>query len=364
MFHTILTISYVVPGLYMFFRINRLFIEKRFRLWYIITFIILFSLYPLSSSLEGHGFITQLLSGTASYLLPFFLYLFLFVLLVDILLLVNFLRIVPWKKISNRSFRTRAFIAIVSLSVLTVFAGSINFRTIRITHYEIETEAGTSVLKNLRIAFISDFHLDNSVPAGFVKNYAAKMKEVNPDIILFGGDILEGSGENLPDIEEIEKSLKPRFGKYGAPGNHDRIIDKDNNYYSRTGIVLLRDSVITIEGCFSVAGREDVRHGDRLDATQITSIAPSDLPLIVIDHRPTEPLQLSKTIASLVFSGHTHEGQLFPVNYYLHKVYELSYGYMKKGITHFFVSSGIRLWGPTVRTIGRSEIVVVDVNLI
>jgi predicted MPP superfamily phosphohydrolase len=74
--------------------------------------------------------------------------------------------------------------------------------------------------------------------------------------------------------------------------------------------------------------------------------------------------QISKTSADIVFSGHTHNGQLFPINLITHCVYELSHGYMKKRSTHFFVSSGIRLWGPPVRTTGKSEILVVDVILL
>ncbi|MCX6262262.1 MAG: hypothetical protein NTY95_15770, partial [Bacteroidia bacterium] len=62
-------------------------------------------------------------------------------------------------------------------------------------------------------------------------------------------------------------------------------------------------------------------------------------------------------------SGHTHNGQLFPINIITRRIYELSYGYMKKGETHFFVSSGIRLWGPPVRTTGKSEIIVIDIAL-
>jgi predicted MPP superfamily phosphohydrolase len=43
-------------------------------------------------------------------------------------------------------------------------------------------------------------------------------------------------------------------------------------------------------------------------------------------------------------------------------MYELNYGYRKMNDTHFFVSSGIRLWGFPVRTIGKSEIMIVDVT--
>jgi predicted MPP superfamily phosphohydrolase len=89
---------------------------------------------------------------------------------------------------------------------------------------------------------------------------------------------------------------------------------------------------------------------------------PDSLPVILLDHRPTEMEQISKTSADIVFSGHTHDGQLFPINLITRRVYELSHGYLKKESTHFFVSSGIRLWGPPVRTTGKSEIVVVDLT--
>jgi predicted MPP superfamily phosphohydrolase len=91
-------------------------------------------------------------------------------------------------------------------------------------------------------------------------------------------------------------------------------------------------------------------------------VAPENLPLIVLDHRPTEIEQLSETSADIVFSGHTHHGQLFPINLITKKVYELSYGNIKKEKTHFFVSSGIRLWGPPVRTVGKSEILIVNIK--
>ena len=59
----------------------------------------------------------------------------------------------------------------------------------------------------------------------------------------------------------------------------------------------------------------------------------------------------------LQLSGHTHYGQLWPFNYITNVVYELSYGYMQIGQTHFYVSSGFGTWGPPVRLGNRPEIV-------
>ncbi len=64
----------------------------------------------------------------------------------------------------------------------------------------------------------------------------------------------------------------------------------------------------------------------------------------------------------LQLSGHTHNGQMWPLNLITSRHYELSYGYMKKGNTQFIVSSGFGLWGPRVRIGSRPEIVVLNIS--
>jgi predicted MPP superfamily phosphohydrolase len=86
------------------------------------------------------------------------------------------------------------------------------------------------------------------------------------------------------------------------------------------------------------------------------------LPVLLIDHRPTELEQIGQAGVDISFSGHTHDGQLFPLNLILRNMYPLVWGYKKFSNTHCFVTSGIRLWGPPVRTVGKSEIMVVDVR--
>jgi predicted MPP superfamily phosphohydrolase len=66
--------------------------------------------------------------------------------------------------------------------------------------------------------------------------------------------------------------------------------------------------------------------------------------------------------ADLHLSGHTHHGQLFPFNFITGALFELSWGYLQKGNTHFYVSSGFGTWGPNVRIGNRPEIVVFDVE--
>lgn len=364
MFHTILTLSYTVPGIYLFIRIWQLFIEKKYIWRYVFIFGLLFSVYPLSNMFEDRApGIALIAQKVSDYLLPFFLYLFLAVLVTDILLILNrMLRLVAREKISEHTFRKRYFAIILALSAIIVAGGIINFNTIRTTTYDITADRRSSNLDKLRVAFVSDFHLDGSVPDRFVESFIRKVGEVNPDILLYGGDIVEGSGENLDDFERMIGNIETKYGSYGALGNHDRIRNFGNNFFTRAGISLLRDSVVVIDNSFIVAGRNDSRN-NRMEATELIIDLP-DLPVIMVDHRPTDYDGINKTATDIVLSGHTHKGQMFPINLYLNNLYELIYGHIKKEGTHFIVSSGIRLWGPRVRTTGKSEIVVLNIKFI
>ena len=369
MFHTILTLSYIIPNIYLFTRIWQLFIRKDQRIYYALIYLLLFLVYPVSSLFndEGTAMGARVLSAIADYLLPFFLYLFLFVLLLDLLLLINLLlRIVPREKIKSRSFRSGGLLVIVCCSLAVVVAGIINFNTIRTTEYQITIPGKLSGISHLRIAFVSDFHLQESTGIHFVENFASKIDSIKPELMLFGGDIVEGDrkDEKMACFERIFSSITARYGFYGVPGNHEYYAPQDKwSFFSKSGIEILSDSVVIVDNSFVLVGRNDSHTRTRKSVAEIMGTIPDSLPVILIDHRPTVIDHISRNLPDVVLSGHTHNGQLFPINLITRSVYELSYGYMKKGETHFFVSSGIRLWGPPVRTIGKSEIMVIDITL-
>ncbi|HLN22332.1 MAG TPA: metallophosphoesterase [Bacteroidales bacterium] len=360
MFHTIITLSYLIPGIYLFARLWQLFIPREYALLYIAIFALIFSVYPLGNSLNERSITGDAIRTLSGWLLPFLLYVFLLVIVLDILLLFNFLLKL---QLLNRYIATHKVVClggILSVAALIVVAGIINFNTIRITKYEVEIPRKASSVESLRIAFVSDFHLEEKVPPGFVRNFARKVQEARPDILLYGGDIVEGRGENIELFEGILRSIKPAYGTFGVMGNHDRFTNYRDNFFLRSGITLLTDSVVVFKDKFILAGRLD-NPGRRADIKELLNKIRQDLPLIIMDHRPVDYDNISETGADIVFSGHTHKGQMFPINLYIRSLYELSYGYLQKRNTHFFVSSGIRLWGPPVRTTGKSEIVILDV---
>ena len=80
-------------------------------------------------------------------------------------------------------------------------------------------------------------------------------------------------------------------------------------------------------------------------------------PVILLDHQPFNLEKSVKEGVDLQLSGHTHHGQLWPLNYITSAIYEVSTGYRKIENTHFYVSTGFGTWGPPIRLGNRPELV-------
>ena len=82
----------------------------------------------------------------------------------------------------------------------------------------------------------------------------------------------------------------------------------------------------------------------------------------MLDHQPNDYQNQADAGVDLVLSGHTHGGQLFPLN----KVGEWigandrTYGFEKRGQTNFIVTSGLSDWAIKFKTGTKSEFVVID----
>jgi predicted MPP superfamily phosphohydrolase len=308
----------------------------------------------------------QVMSDVSGYILPFFLYLFLFVILFDLLLLFNLkLRIVSSQTRKSFKFRLYSLSSIILLSLGVVIAGVINMNTIRISKYEVEVSRRNSRAEHLRVAFVSDFHIQQNTSQGFVEQFVRKVSALQPDIILYGGDMTEGDNENETNkaIESALRNIHAKYGSYGVTGNHEFYGGNQQGIFFRNaGIKLLCDTIVRIDDSFYLAGRYDEHFRQRKSVNEIVTGNFNNLPVILMDHRPTELQEVSRSKADIQFSGHTHNGQMFPINLITRSIYELSWGYKKIRNTHFFVSSGLGLWGPPVRTSGKSEIMLVDIN--
>jgi len=268
-------------------------------------------------------------------------------------------------KIKAFTFRIYMLAAMILVSVAVVTAGSINLNTIRVSEYRIDVPRKQSKSDHLRIAFVADIHIMPNTSLRFVEQFIRKVNALHPDLLLYGGDIIEGNSESetINAIESLLNGISTKYGTFGIPGNHEFYMGRiRGNFFQKAGIKLLCDTTLRIDNSFYLAGRWDQQYQRRKSIGSILESVSPDLPIILMDHRPTQLQEASRTAVNVQFSGHTHNGQLFPINYFMHTLYELSWGYRKIRDTHFFVTSGLRLWGPQVKTAGKSEIMLVDID--
>jgi len=120
---------------------------------------------------------------------------------------------------------------------------------------------------------------------------------------------------------------------------------------------------VTIDNRFVLIGRDDLSQHRRKALDAILTGIDRNLPLILLDHNPARMGDALKNNIDLQLSGHTHNGQIFPLNLLVRKIYQLAYGYQKTGNTHYYVSSGLGLWGAPIRIGTQSEIVTIDLQL-
>jgi len=160
-------------------------------------------------------------------------------------------------------------------------------------------------------------------------------------------------------MEEVLNDISAPDGVFMVAGNHEYIsgIESAERFIEKTNIRLLRDSVARI-GEIAIVGRDDKMNRERKALKDIADFAGYT---IVLDHQPSSIEESVEQGADLHISGHTHRGQVWPLNWLTDAIYEQSYGYRKWRNSDVIVSSGLSLWGPPFRIGTDSELIVVEV---
>jgi uncharacterized protein len=311
---------------------------------------------------------SDILVWTGSIWLAAMLYFFLVILLIDIVRLINLaFPIYPdFIKSNYVHFKYLLFVLITSVVALVVLAGFINARLPVINEVKIHIAKDANGLEELNAVVLSDIHLGTLIGKSRLNKILDKVKDLNPDIILLAGDVLDEDLEPVlrQNIGETLKQLKAPMGVYAVMGNHEYIggAEAAFQYLSSHGLTVIRDSVVRINDSFSLVGREDrdkerFTGRKRISLEQLIGMADNSLPVILMDHQPYYPEMAAELGVDLQLSGHTHHGQLWPLNYITSAVFTVSRGYKKMEDTHVYVSNGIGTWGPPVRIGSRPEIV-------
>jgi len=345
--------------------------------FYIIIFLLAASGYIIAkfAGSKVPEIIYDILLWSGSFWFAFMLYFFLFILLIDLSRLLNhFFNIYPAFITSNYSTaKFVTFVVVLSISIIIIIAGFINTRNIKINQVEIEIPKKSSNLSELNVVHAGDFHLTIINNGKFLDEIVERINSLNPDIVLMTGDILDDN-INILKRQNIGKSLskiKSKYGVFVSNGNHEFIngADELDKYMEEMNLKVLRDSSAFIDNSFYIVGRDDrskvsFTGKQRKSLKEIMTNVDKNYPVILLDHTPSKLGEAVNENIDLQLSGHTHNGQMFPANFITKWIYEVSWGYLKKEQTQFYVTCGVGTWGPPVRLGSDSEIVNLKIRFI
>jgi hypothetical protein len=294
-----------------------------------------------------------------------FSYLLISFLFVDIVRLFNL--VIQMRPVYMANFRLWMMVATLGVTGIAMIAGNYRFNHPSVVTLNLSTK-NPRQNKVLTIVAASDIHLGISIDKKRLQSYVKMMNDQHPDIVLLAGDISDRS--MIPVIKQnmLEEfsNIKAPMGVYAIYGNHEHYAETPTataDYLKKAGIVVLRDSACLVDNSFYLIGRDDRTNQKRKTLKEIVKGLDMKYPRILMDHQPFHLEEAENNNIDLQLSGHTHNGQFFPINLIIKSFYELSYGYLKKGNTHYYVSSGLGLWGPQYRIGTQSELVVIHLKM-
>lgn len=364
-FFSFALLVWIGVNIYLYNSLKHFFCSDASRKIFLAVYIFLSLSFVLGRFLEKYSYTASVVPITAgSVFFAFVLYAFIGAIAIDSLNLIF--------KLSGRgilcSIKIKSIIVVI-FSFVVCTAGFINSFNFAVRELVISTEKKIPS-DGFKIAYASDLHLGHIVGKRKLSFLVDKFNEFSPDAVILGGDTID------EDIEPVRRKrlnrklseIKSRYGTFAILGNHEYIggVDEAREYLIANGIKLLEDSMVELPEGIIIAGRDDLMRNSyagakRKSISEIMIKPQSDKFTILIDHQPKNLKDAEKNAIDLQLSGHTHHGQMFPFNYITSAIYELSTGFMKRGNTSYYVSSGFGTWGPPVRLFRRPEIVLIRI---
>lgn len=291
--------------------------------------------------------------GTSSVLV--LLYMFLAFLLLDA---GRFLHIVPRTWLYANGVTAAALLGIL----FTVFlCGNIHYKDkVRVA---LDLRTTKPLQKDYTIVMASDLHLGFHNTRRDLAHWIDLMNAEQPDLVLIAGDIIDISVHPLLVEDMAAEFRRLQAPVYACLGNHEYYSHEPRAcaFFEEADIRLLRDSCAVVED-LCIIGRDDRTNMHRTTLPQLLEQADTSKYCILLDHQPYHLEQAERAGIDFQLSGHTHEGQIWPISWITHFMYECAWGSHERGNTKYYVSSGLGIWGGKFRIGTQSEYIVMRLH--
>jgi hypothetical protein len=214
---------------------------------------------------------------------------------------------------------------------LALYAGEVERHWIQVSRQDVRIAGLPAAFDGMRIAQLSDIHLDEFTESFFLRDAVDQINRLNPDAVFLTGDYVtwgistrdfaEGAAWECANILAGLHCSK----RYAILGNHDVMVDPTlvTSALTDNGMTVLTNACLPIEragGRFWLAGLDDPLEGDPKPDLAIPARIRNipDEPVVLMCHAPDYADDLLAHPAGksvrLMLSGHTHGGQVrFPI---------------------------------------------------
>lgn len=265
-------------------------------------------------------------------------------------------RLVPEGALSGN---LRALLALAGALTLVLVAGNLHYRHKYREELTIRTEKPLE--RPLTLVLASDLHIGYSNRRPELARWIDLISAEHPDLVLFGGDIVDIRTEPLVEGAYAEEFCRLPCPVFAVPGNHEYIAGEaaSERFLADAGITVLRDSVAHFAG-LDIIGRDDGSNRARASVRSLAAGLGGFT--LLLDHQPHHLEEAERAGIDFQFSGHTHRGQFWPVSWLTDVLFEKSWGHYRRGATRYYISSGLGIWGPKFRLGTRSEYLVLHLE--
>lgn len=265
-----------------------------------------------------------------------------------------------------RRLRVAALACGAGLSVLAFVQAH---RAPVVERYEIGVAGLPRELDGTTVVAVSDLHLNSVEESAWLRARVRQVMAERPDLVVLLGDTVEGHGAPDGAFARILGTLRVPLGVWAVLGNHEsygRAREANAALLADAGVHVLRDAWVQLRPGLILAGVNDTSFADRrtrvpAEITQALQGAPA-APTILLSHAPVGAEVAAARGVSLMLSGHTHGGQIWPFSYVVaHRYPRLDGRYVVNGMT-LLVCRGTGTWGPGMRLWRRSAILRITLH--
>lgn len=235
---------------------------------------------------------------------------------------------------------------------------------------ELPLRRGSEGLDGLRIAFVSDVHAGSFLDAADLAAIFDRVQEQEPDLVLFGGDLINTREREILLFREGLSRLRPRYGVYAVPGNHDHYYGPDISlwraFLEDHGVHVLENTGVRIEHGGSslwLCGVDDLTEGAP-DLRAALAGRRDDETAVLVSHHPDFFFEACAVDVDLQLSGHTHGGQIrvggkAPLH---HSRFGYEQGWFREADSRLYVGRGVGVTLLPIRIDAPPEVPIVTLR--